>query len=588
MIFMTITTRLIQSVVLCILGAMQLAQAQTVAVPAPVWKGLQYTADVLMDASGKQTLADVQNRFERGDSQPVSGNASQPLGGERTAWFRIKLPLVTSQAAAVVSVVHPGMDSVVLYTPVAEAAWRVQKSGDSIPVAQWAISYLHPAFAVDVSPTDVRPIYMAVRHSSPVGVYWQLWDRTSFDKQNKDLHMLLGGYMGFILLVVILSGLNAFNWRDPIHLIYTIYVVLLGTAQLSLTGLAGEYFWPDSARWNDMAAVVLPMFSAAWAALLIHRLVVERGNYRVSWLLISVMVMACAFSVAFLLLGRAPVFHLSNLAYLYFFVVLIGTMVWFSRRRPRVGLWALAGFLCLLAGSVFPIFRNLNWVPINFYTQFGAQIGAVMEIPLLLVALYFRSRERRDNQVRLGALSRVDPLTGVASQRLLLERLDHLLQRHKRDPQIGAVLRVRLANIAAIRAEGGLEAAQAAVVRAGACATVPALESDTVGRYLDGDFVVLLEGRSSASLVGDAAQRIIAEGLRQSRHLPGGVVLQLHVACADASMLKDDAVTLLERVGGVLDEIANQPTKPLRFLRERTRGQLLALDEIAANQKAWP
>ena len=585
---MTTIFRLIQCVVLCFLGALQLAEAQTVAAPAAVWKGLQYPADVLMDVSGQQTLADVQNRFERGDSQPVTGNASQPLGGARTAWFRIKLPVVTSQTPAVLTVVHPGMDSVVLYSPVAEGAWRVQKSGDSIPVAQWAMSYLHPAFVLDVSHTDVRPVYMAVRHSAPVGVYWQLWDRTSFDKQNKDLHMLLGGYLGFILLVVILSGLNAFNWRDPIHLIYAIYVAVLGAAQLSLTGLAGEYFWPNSAWVNDMAAVVLPMFSAAWAALLIHRLVVERGHYWVSGLLISVMVMACTFSMAFLLMGRSSVFHASNLAYLYFFVVLIGTMAWFARRRPRVGLWALAGFLCLLAGSVFPVFRNLNWVPINFYTQFGAQIGAAMEIPLLLVALYFRSRERRDNQVRLAALSRVDPLTGVASQRLLLERLDHLLQRHKRDPQIGAVLRVRLANSAAIRTEGGLETVQAALVRAGACATVPALESDTVGRYLDGDFVVLLEGKSSASLVADAAQRIIAQGLRQSRRLPGGVVLQLHVACADASMLKDDAVTLLERVGGVLDEIANHPTKPLRFLRERTPGQLLALDEVHVDRKQQP
>ena len=114
----------IQIFTLCLLGALQLAQAQTApaAVPMaePVWKGLQYPADVLIDTSGQQMLADIQSRFERGESKPVSGNASQPLGGQTAAWFRINLPAVSSQVPAVLTIEHAGMDDVVLYSPVAE------------------------------------------------------------------------------------------------------------------------------------------------------------------------------------------------------------------------------------------------------------------------------------------------------------------------------------------------------------------------------------------------------------------------------------------------------------------------------------
>lgn len=547
--------------------------APTVAVPAPVWHGLQYPADVLIDDSGTQTLAAVQDRFARGDFSTVGGNAVQPLRGARTAWFRIRLPPVTSPASAVITVVHPGMDGVVLYHPVAGSNWQAQYSGDSLPVARWSMPYLHPAFALDVSPEDARPVYMAVRHSSPVGVYWQLWDKASFEQQDRTLHMVLGGYLGFIVLVVILSGVNAFNWRDPIHLVYAIYVVILGLGQLSLTGLAGEYFWPDNSWWNDIAAVAVPMCSAGWAALLVHRLVIERGDRLAGALLVSVMVISQAFAIGFLLLGRDKLFYASNLVYLYFLVVLLGCLVRFALRRPRVGLWALAGFVCLFAGSLFPVLRNLNLVPINFYTQFGAQIGAALEIPLVLVALYVRSRERRDKQVRQNALTRVDPLTGVASHRLLMERLEHLLQRHQRDPNIGAVLRVRLVNDAQIRAAHGQQMVQAALVRAGACVAIPALESDTVGRLADGDFVLLLEGRTNNSLVNDVGQRIIAEGLKLNRKLPPDVVLQLHVACADSPLPKEDGENLLQHLGHLLDEIATHPPKTLRFLNHRSSSQ---------------
>lgn len=531
------------------------------------WKGVQYAAEVVIDETGQQPLEFIRNRFARGEGVAVSGNRQLPLSGKRTGWLRIALPQVTVPVDAVLTVVHPGLDSAVLHYLSPANEWQSQRAGDSLPVANWSRPYLHPAFSLELVPGEPRAVYLAVRHSSPVGVYWQLWDRASFDRQSSTLHMVLGAYLGFVLLVVVLSCFNAWNWRDPIHLVYAGYVVILGTGQLSLTGLAGEYFWPDQAWWNDIAAIVVPMMSAGWAGLLVHRLVVERGNHVVSALLVSVMLVSVIYTVGFLLFGRSRLFYSSNLAYLYFLPVLLGCLIWFCMRRPSVGLWALAGFGCLFVGSLFPIMRNLDMVPISFYSQFGAQIGAALEIPLVLVALYFRSRDRRDNQVRLSALSRTDPLTGVASHRLLMDRLEHLLERHQRDPQIGAVLRVRMVNGPDIRTTYGAGLAQAALVRAGTCVAAPAQVSDTVGRHNDGDFVLLMEGRTSEPQVTEVAQRIIAEGLRPGRNLPGDLMLQLHVACVSCPLPKKDGERLLRHLGGLLDEIAqNDPRKALRFL----------------------
>jgi GGDEF domain-containing protein len=161
-----------------------------------------------------------------------------------------------------------------------------------------------------------------------------------------------------------------------------------------------------------------------------------------------------------------------------------------------------------------------------------------------------------------------------------MERLEHLLERHQRDAQIGAVLRVRMVNGAEIRTAYGASLAQAALVRAGACVAMPAQISDTVGRHNDGDFVLLMESKTTESQVTDVAQRIIAEGLRPGRNLPRDLMLQLHVACVCCPLPKNDGERLLRHLDSLLDEIAKNPRKALRFLhyKSTTSSQSQPLD----------
>ncbi|MCJ0765163.1 sensor domain-containing diguanylate cyclase [Variovorax terrae] len=549
--------------------------AQAASEPAPAWPGVQVPATYWVDDSGQLSLDEVLPRFQHGDARPVDPDKTLPTGEGHAVWYQLQLPDVSSPRAAILTVPHPGMDGVDLYRPDSAGGWQVERAGDMVPVARWPVRYLHPAFKFVLQPDETRPTYLRVQHSHPIGVRWLLWDAHSFDESSKLWHMLLGGYVGFIVLVVVLSCTNAVSWRDPIHLYYAAYVVVLGLGQLSLTGLAGEYFWPHNAWWNDIASVVLPMMAAVLASLLLRELVAERGSRLLTRLLLSAGIAGALISLGFLVVGRDPFFLLSNIFYLLTFVLTLGTLGWFAWRRPRVGLWVLAGFLMLIVGSMFSILRNLSVLPMTFATQFGAQIGAALEIPLLLTGLYFRSRERRDNQVRLGALSRVDPLTGVATHRVLVERLEHLLQRHHRDPTIGAVLRVRVSNGPAIRQEHGLEGAQAALVKAGACVARCASEGDTVARHRDGDFVLILEGRVTRDQASEVGQSIIARGLAYSRRLPPGVTLALHVAYACAPLPGDNAEELLDRLDETLDEIAQHPARALRFAGEAAQVVML-------------
>jgi two-component system, sensor histidine kinase LadS len=232
---------------------------------------------------------------------------------------------------------------------------------------------------------------------------------------------------------------------------------------------------------------------------------------------------------------------------------------WYALRRPAVGVWVLAGLAVLTLAAVFPLLRNFGLEPPAFAARYGLQIGGALEIPLMLTGLYFRSRERRENLLRVHALERTDPLTGVGSHRVLMERLEQLLERHRRDPQVGAVLRVRVGNIGAVASQYGREATEAAVVRAAECVARESREGDTVAREQAGDLVLLLEGRMTREQAAVAGRNIIACGLKFSGRLPPGVTLSLHVAGACAPFPQGNAQLLLGALGQLVQDIGSNP-----------------------------
>jgi two-component system, sensor histidine kinase LadS len=260
-------------------------------------------------------------------------------------------------------------------------------------------------------------------------------------------------------------------------------------------------------------------------------------------------------AVNFLVLGR-KYFILFNYYSVFGMALMIAVLAWYARRRPKAGLWVLAGFVVLTTSVMLPVLRNLGYLPVNFATRYGAQIGGALEIPLVLIGLYFRSRDRRDNRLRLQTMSRADPLTGLANHRVLVDHLELLLRRAQGDAQFGAVLRVRVGNLDAIRNEHGREAAEAALLRAAECVARQASQSDTVGREQGGDLVLVMEGQVPRELAAAAGRNIIARGLKFSGQLPPGVTVWLHVAAACAPLPVGNAANLLGVLDQELDRIA--------------------------------
>jgi diguanylate cyclase (GGDEF)-like protein len=396
-------------------------------------------------------------------------------------------------------------------------------------------------------------------------------------------HLLFGAYAAVVAMTLLASTRDAIASRDPAHLLFALHVVLVGLGVSTLTGFAGHYLWPGDASSNATAAGAISWLCLCSAALLVRELAGDLGQRKFSMVLLAHS--ACCLLLA--LSAWSPIAGIprginGNLLAIGW-VLLLASAAWYSVRRPAVGWRVFAGLGLLVAGAIGLPMGADGWPGAG--PQAGVQLAAVLEIALVLAALRLRGRERHESRARLDAFARTDPLTGVGSQRALLDTLDDLLQRAARQHSLGAVLRVHVANLDSILERYGREAAEAAVMRAAECVSREAGEHDAVAREQGGDLVLVLNGRITRDQAAEAGRNIIARGLKFSNWLPPRVTLSLRIAAVCAPLPQTSGASLLAMLEDGLMQMARQRHgKALHFLDMELAQEEFSRDAEAAVQ----
>ncbi len=570
-------TRLLPVLLVACLCALApgLARAFTWAESLRVWPAAAVLqSDSWHDTAGTADLAQARARFDAGEARPFASGSVAPLGQGGAVWFRLVLPTVDQPREAVLEVPHPGVDRVDLYRPGPDGTWIVRSAGDALPVASWPEPYLHPVFHFTLRPELPAQAWLRVQNVRSTGVSWVLRSEAGFSSASRQAYLLVGMLFGLLVLVTWLSVFNAWSWRDPLHLLYAAHTLFVGLVVVSATGVAGVFLWPGSPLLNDRAGAALPLLGLATLCSFVLALVHERG---MRWPSVALVAMAGAhlgLGLAVLALGRprGGAYVATVLLSLSTLLAVLSVLAWHARkhRRPGSG-WIAAGVGLLVLGSVPLALRTVGAVPISSVTQYGLSAAWLLEAPLMLAGLYFRSRHLRDQRLRLQSLAHADPLTGVGTPALLLRRLQRILRVATVDAEAGAVLRVRVGNLEAIRAEHGREAAEAALVRAAECLANEVGPHDTLAREPGGDFVLVLAGRLGVDRVADIGRSVIARGLKFSNRLPPSVVLKLQVVAIAAPLPAGTPHEVLGQLDEALAALAARREPPaLRVLEVDT------------------
>ncbi|HSV36972.1 MAG TPA: 7TM diverse intracellular signaling domain-containing protein [Ramlibacter sp.] len=482
----------------------------------------------------------------------------------------------------------PGLDEVTVWQQDSLGQWLASTAGDMHAVSTWAGPGRYPYFRLELPPGQARDVYVRIRHHTSANFPVQLITEAAYSQRVQVEYMAVGLTFGALMLLITACLSRALVYRDSAYAWYSLYGSITALAVAAYTGVAAHLLWPGFGSQGDSPQGCLALLFAAAALLFARSLVGISARH----LLLD----RAVFCAGLAGIGLAALFPMLSknvgLPMMSLYVALapltamcIAFAAW--RRGDEVGLWVLAAYLPLSLALLMTLLRVFGWLPVSFGTQYAVVVGITIKLPLLLVALNIRSRERHNAEIREQALSSQDALTGLLAPHLFHDRLRQVVARFRRDQESAAVVFIDLANYSRIKGAYGSAVAEQSLLRTVIKLRRVLRDVDTVSRIGEARFGLILEGVNSRAAVSDRSARLIAAGLMPLKGLKPDVTLYFHIAAVLLDERVMDGPELVDGLGALLEIMSPRTRRPIRFLAPEMTLPM-PIDSDSSLHEPWP
>ncbi|WP_110947877.1 sensor histidine kinase [Pseudomonas bohemica] len=369
---------------------------------------------VFEDPTGSAAIEEVsspkgQARFRALDAGSLNAGFS-----ESAFWLKVQLTYrpVNPVASAdwLLELAYPPMDHVDLYlaSETAEPSLTWQ-TGDMLPFDSRQIKQNNYLFDLNLKPNQSKTAYVRVASHGSVQAPLNLWAGHAYIEDQPARLYVLGMIYGVLAVMLVYNLFIYLSVRDTSYLYYILYITCFGLYQVSVNGAGIEFLWPDSPWWANTSTTFLIAAAILFASQFARKFLQTPRLGR--WLDTPLLLMmTCATVIMLLALTQDYGIALrlvTGLVLLFTPVILlIGIVAWLKGRRvARYFIFAWSAFLL---GGVINATMLLGQLPNNFWTMYASQIGSVVEVALLSLALADRINTMRDRQTQILAQSSRD------------------------------------------------------------------------------------------------------------------------------------------------------------------------------------
>lgn len=544
------------------------------AAPALVLREAQGTlpmeglVQVWLDPGGQATIEQVADPAGPAQFQPGSADVIYSLGSQGALWIRMNVLRGQQERQQwLIEFPMPVLDLVTVFQRQGDR-WTAESAGDNLAVDRWPEGGRYPYFRLDLPADRPAEVFARIRHTTSANFPVQLTTAAAHDQRVQLEYLGLGLTFGALLVLIIACLSQSWVYRDAVYAWYSAYAMVTALAVAAYTGVASHLLWPGWGALGDAHQASLAYFTCGSALLFVRNIIGIPARHPVADKLVLLLGLAgLAFGLAHPMLPKLPALALLS-AYMIVATlvnVTISLSAW--RRGDLVGFWIFVAFSPVLVSMAMAAVRMFGWLPVSFGTQYAVVIALALEVPLLLVALAIRSRERHGAQIREQALSTQDALTGLLAPHLFHDRLRQVVARYKRDRESAAVVFIDLVNHSRIKDYYGSAVAEQSLLRSVIKLRRLLRDVDTVSRIGECRFGVIMEGVDSRIAITDRAARLIAAGLMPLNGLKPDVTLQFHIA----GVLLDERVMepaeLCDALAGLLGSMSPRTRRPIRFIQ---------------------
>ena len=362
---------------------------------------------VLEDPTDALTIAEVSSPAYAAQFKPHD-KATLNAGYSRSVfWLKIDLHYQAKDPRAprtwFLELAYPPLNHLDLYQSDSTGAYRLStRTGSALPFSSREVRQSNYLFKLNFVPDQQETIYLRLQSEGSIQAPLTLWAGTAYLEQQPLRLYVLGAIYGVLLGMLIYNLFIYLSVRDTSYLYYILYIASFGLYQLSVNGVAVEYFWPNSPWWTNAAVPFLigsaALFGSLFARSFLHTAQHSRWIDRILLGLAAcgALVMALALLTSYAVALRLA----TGLALVFTVTIFIAAIkAWLcGQRMARYFIIAWSAFLL---GGVVNTMMVLGYLPNVFLTMYASQIGSAIEVALLSLALADRINGMREQQAQI-------------------------------------------------------------------------------------------------------------------------------------------------------------------------------------------
>jgi signal transduction histidine kinase len=333
--------------------------------------------------------------------------------------------LEESEYPKILEIINPSFRSVELY--------RVDTGGNLVYCDKDGIQYSilnkfdnpNPTFKITDTKEWLPYVVLKINSSEPVRFNVLISSEASFYTSFNKRTIFINIYIGIMLALFFYNLFLYFSGLDVLYLAYSMYVLFIALAQLSISGHSYSYFLYQNPKLYELSIIgfssLAGLLGLTFVKVFLHTK--ERlplldkflGLLMVSYLVTFILRLTGAVSLSY---------QLTDINGLLVVLFVFSTAIILARRRIRSAYFFLGAWTFFLLGILVYITQNQGILNLGFYSNLPMLIGTAIEAILLSFALadninLLKKENEKEQTERLIALAEKEQL--VREQNTMLE-----------------------------------------------------------------------------------------------------------------------------------------------------------------------
>lgn len=499
--------------------------------------------------------------------QPYTDQTALPTSDRQDVWVTFSLPATETLQTWFIRLPGQVIFKASLYSRDPQGGWQVQAAGEALAPANWALRTRVPSFELQTRSDRALTYYLRFENSRPVTGRPMLLTPVEYVDGASRVGVVIGLMWGMFSVLAALS-LAAFAMaRNRVFLWFGAVVVTLMFTQLVLIGYGGWRIWPGSAHLNQVMAWVSAALSVATGAwFCAHASYARSGHPLVYRLLVAItagsLLMAGLMAIDRNFIPR----DLRNLWLALSTVSILGSLVWISLRGQAWNLLLLLGTAPIALAALARLSYNAGWVMNIEAAQAAGVLSAMVGLLWIFFVLAWRSRAALFSTHRGAALATYDPASGLMLPRVIDSRLGQMLLRaRRRRAECGIVMLSWLDQLPSPD-ELSDQKRSTSLSRIGEILRRAARDMDTVVRYEENLFLMLIEGPVNREAVSEISTKVLADCIRLSDKLDDPNAFNLHIAIWHGTPEAQTGQQIIDSLQTRLRRMSSGPKRYVQFI----------------------